>query len=127
MSMVAIRTADVRAAAWNARRAVIRRRMHLLREEAMESFYVSRVSGFIRRILHLPPLAPVEEREVRERMRSLWHADGTISDTRASYRIAACGTLGTANKLIRACNISCNDIIMLDVSDAAFVAEWGKK
>ncbi|WP_297047274.1 hypothetical protein [uncultured Desulfovibrio sp.] len=127
MSLVAIRTADVRAAAWNARRAVIRRRMHLLRKEAMESFYVSRVSGFIRRILHLPPPAPVEEREVRERMRSLWHTEGTISDTLASYRIAGWGTLGTANKLIRACDISCNDTIMLDVSDAAFVAKWRKK
>ncbi len=127
MSLVAIRTADVRAAAWNARRAVIRRRMHLLRKEAMESFYVSRVSGFIRRILHLPPPAPVEEREVRERMRSLWHTEGTISDTLASYRIAGWGTLGTANKLIRACDISCIDTIMLDVSDAAFVAKWRKK
>ncbi len=60
-------------------------------------------------------------------MRSLWHTEGTISDTLASYRIAGWGTLGTANKLIRACDISCNDTIMLDVSDAAFVAKWRKK
>lgn len=127
MSLVAVKTSDIRAAAWNAKRAVIRRRMHLLREAATESLCASRVAGFIRRILHLPPPAPVEERMVRARMRFLWHDYDTFGIPTEGYRIAAWGTLATANELIRACNASCSDTIMLDVSDAAFVAKWREK
>lgn len=98
-----------------------------MREAAMESFTVSRVSGFIRRILHLPPPAPVEEKEVRARMSFLWHDYPAFHIPTEGYRIAGWGTLATANELIRACNASCRDTIMLDVSDAAFVAKWREK
>ena len=118
--LVTVLKSDALSAGWNGKRAVIRKRMRMLRKAGENMVEMNANPNFLRRFFGCKPISLKEA--IREEYVTRYGSESLPIE--APWTYAAGGFLQDAKKLIFACQVCTEDTLQVSIEYAAMIREW---